>query len=69
MTAPNSSPDKFIRLSRPAQPVVKLTAGHEPSDQPVSAGEWVRLARPAPPVVELAAEPATPAPTCEAARS
>ncbi len=63
MTTPNSSGDKFVRLSRPAMPVVGLTAEQDADSPTASTGEWVRLARPALPVVKLMAEPAAPTAT------
>jgi len=56
MTTPNPSSEKFVRLSRPAIPLIKLTAEHEPDDRPVSKGKWVRVCQPAV-VVKLVAEP------------
>jgi hypothetical protein len=63
VTTPNPAPDTFVRLGRPAVPVVKLTAEHEPDAPPASTGEWARLSRPALSVVELMAEPIPPVAT------
>lgn len=61
MNTSTPSNDKFVRLSRPAIPLVKLTAEHDAS--PVSTGEWECLSRPSVPLVRLRAEPIVPAAT------